>query len=150
RFRAYLQLLARIRLHPRLRGKIEPSDLVQQTLLRSHQARDQFRGQNDAEKAAWLRRILARTMADAVRDLGREKRNVARERSLEAALDESSAHMAKFLAAGDTTPSEHAMRDEQAVRLAEALTGLPDDQREALILKHLESWSVDKISEHLK
>src|SRR5262245_33057776 len=73
-FRPWLRLLAQVHLPPHLRGKLDPSDLVQQALLQAHQARGQFRGGTDAELAAWLRRILARALAHAGRDLGRDRR----------------------------------------------------------------------------
>src|ERR1700740_2987619 len=88
RFRGYLRLLAGLQLSPQLQAKLDASDLVQQALLRAYQAEGQFRGRTPAERAAWLRRILARTLADAVRDLHREKRDVNRERSLERALED--------------------------------------------------------------
>src|SRR5262249_30610961 len=124
-FRDYLRLLARLRLDPRLRAKLDPSDVVQQTLLEAHKGRDQFRGRTFAERAAWLRQILARNLANAVRDLGRDKRDVARERSLEA-----------WLAAEQSSPSERAQREEEAVRLAQALATLPETQREVVLLRH--------------
>src|SRR5262245_54580736 len=93
RFRDYLLLVARSCLGYRERPHLDPSDVVQQTLLEAHRNRDQFRGGSDAELAAYLRRILACTIADALRALGRAKRDVARERSLEAEIAQSSARL---------------------------------------------------------
>ncbi len=149
RFRPYLLLLARLHHDARLRGKLEPSDVVQQALLRAHRARDQFRGRTDAERAAWLRRILARTLADALRDLGREKRDVARERSLGAALDASSAGLGAWLADDQTSPSDRAAHGEQLLRLAAALAALPEAQREVVVLKHCQGRTLAEIAERL-
>jgi RNA polymerase sigma-70 factor (ECF subfamily) len=149
RYRAYLHLLARLQLHARLQGKLHASDVVQETLLKAHEAWDQFRGHAPAELAAWLRRILVRTLADAVRDLGRAKRDVALERSLEAAVEQSSARLERWLVADQSSPSEQAMRNEQAVRLAEALARLPEAMREALVLKHCQDWTLAEIGRHL-
>jgi RNA polymerase sigma-70 factor (ECF subfamily) len=79
RFRSYLVLLARLKLDGKLRGKLDASDVVQQTLLEAHQALASFRGNDLAAQAAWLRQILARNLANAVRDLTRAKRDVRKE-----------------------------------------------------------------------
>src|SRR5262245_34511092 len=85
RYRSYLRVLARLQLDPRLQGKLDGSDVVQQTLLHAFQAREQFRGRGEAEMAGWLRQILANQLANAIRDLKRAKRDANRERSLDAA-----------------------------------------------------------------
>src|SRR5262249_12913461 len=149
RFRDYLRVLARLQLDPRLQGKLDPSDVVQQTLLKAYQALDQFRGHTAAEQAAWLRQILARTLANAARDLGRAKRDLALERSLEASLHDSSARLEAWLAADQSSPSQKAQRNEQRLRRAEALTRLPEPQREVLLLRHCHGWSLAQISDHL-
>src|SRR6516165_483765 len=91
RFRAYLHLLARLHLNPRLQGKLDASDVVQQTFLQAYQALDQFRGQSGAALALWRRQVLARPLPPPSRDPGRAKRDVPQEGSLDAALQASSA-----------------------------------------------------------
>ena len=149
RFRAYLELLARLHLDPRLKGKVDASDLVQETFLQAHEGWNQFRGVSDAELSAWLRRILARNLAHAARDFRRAKRDVARERSLEQALDDSSSHLQAWLAADQSSPSEQADRHEQAALLAGVLMQLPEAQRQALVLRHCQGLSVAEISEQI-
>jgi RNA polymerase sigma-70 factor (ECF subfamily) len=146
-FREYLRLLARSRLDPRLQAKLDPSDIVQQTLLEAHQALDQLRGQSPEQMAAWLRQILARNLANAVRDFGRDKCDVRREQPLEAVLRDSSARLEAWLAAEQSTPSERLQQAEQAAPLAEVLATLPELQREVLVLRHCQGWSLHDISQ---
>jgi RNA polymerase sigma-70 factor (ECF subfamily) len=148
RFRDYLGLLARLQLPPRLRSKLDPSDVVQRTLLKAHEKREQFRGEGP-KLAAWLRRILANTLADVAREFGAGKRDVGLEQSLEAALRQSSARLEAFLQPAPSSPSEHAVRQEMLVRLAAALAELPDDQRTAVELHHLQGCSVAEVAGQL-
>jgi RNA polymerase sigma-70 factor (ECF subfamily) len=148
-FRPYLRLLARLHLGPWLRGKLDASDVVQQTLLEAYEKREQFRGGSDGERLAWLRQILAHNLADAHRAFRQDKRDVARERSLEAALRRSSLLLGEWLVAQQPSPGQQAERHERALLLAEALAALPELQREALVLRYWEDWPLAQIAEHL-
>jgi RNA polymerase sigma-70 factor, ECF subfamily len=148
-YREYLRLLARLQMDPRLQGKLDPSDVVQETLLKAHEKRDQFRGRTDAEMAAWLRQILANSLTDAVRKYGSGGRDVALERSLERSLEESSAQLEIWLASESASPSQQASRHEEILRLSQALAQLPEDQRTALEMKHLQGYSVERISREM-
>jgi len=149
-FRSYLLLLARARLDRKLRGKVEPSDIVQQTMIEAHQAFASFRGDNAAVQAAWLRKILARNLANAARDFTREKRDVRRERSIEVDLDESASRLEDWLAADQSSPSQQAQRHERALLLSAALEALSEQQRDAVVLRHFHGCSLAEIAEELQ
>ena len=134
KYRPYLVLLARMNLGQALQGKFDASDVVQLTLLEAHRKREQFRGQSEAEMAAWLRQILVFAIADVRRDFNTAKRDVARERALAASIDGSSCQL-EALAAQQSSPSQRAVRHENMLRLAAALLQLPEDQRHAVELE---------------
>ncbi len=144
--RDYLRLLARYGLDPRLQAKLDPSDVVQQTLLEAHRDRAAFRGGSREELRAWLRQILARNLANALRDFRRGKRDLAREQAL---VEASSARVEAWLAADGESPSAGLHRQEEAARLAAALEALPEGQREVVMLRHLHGWSLHDIARRL-
>jgi RNA polymerase sigma-70 factor (ECF subfamily) len=145
-YRDYLHLLARLQLDPRLAGKVDPSDVVQQTLVKAHQNREQFRGHTAAEQAGWLRRILANTLIDAARKFGRE---LDHEQPLEQQIHDSAARLEGWLAADQSSPSEAAVRQEQLLRVARAVAQLPDDQRIVIELHHLRDQPVAEVANYL-
>jgi RNA polymerase sigma-70 factor (ECF subfamily) len=148
-YRSYLRLVARLHMNPRLAGKLDESDVVQQTFLKAHQNLAQFRGQGEQELAAWLRRILVNTLTDLARDFGGIKRDVAREKSLEAAVQASSACLEGALRAPVSSPSQRAMRHEDFRLLADALAELPDEYRRAVELHHLHELPVTEVARAL-
>lgn len=149
RFRDYLVMLAGARLPPALRAKVSPSDVAQQSLLQAHRRLDQFRGRTEAEFAAWLRRILARNLVDTLRRFRGPARDVGRERPLGGEADRSSREAEGWLAAEESNPGRAVAQAEDLVGLAAALAGLPDDQRAAVELKHLQGMTVAEVAAHL-
>jgi RNA polymerase sigma-70 factor (ECF subfamily) len=149
RFRSYLRVLAEIELSPRLRSKVDPSDIVQQSLLEAHRALHAFKGRTEPELIAWLRTILAHNLLNTAREFSAKKRDVRREQQIAQQLEHSSLRLEHFLAAEQTSPSQHLVRAEQIEELADALAELPDDQRTAVILKHFHDWPLAQIAEHM-
>lgn len=147
-FRERLHVLARLQLDSRLQGKLDLSGVVQQTLLEAHQGQPQVQGQT-GDMFRWLRRILLRNLVDEVRKLRRVKHGAVHEQSLEAALDESAARLEASLVDDGSSPSEQAERNEHAARLAAALAELPDEQREAVILHHLEGHTLAEVAQRM-
>ncbi len=142
RHRTWLGLLARLQVDARFRAKFDPSDVVQQTLLEAVRDFRKFRGRTEAELAAWLRQILAHVLLHQARHFaGAARRDIHREISLEQALAESSRRLADALAAPISSPSERASRHELELRLADALSRLPADYAEIILLRNVEGLS---------
>jgi RNA polymerase sigma-70 factor, ECF subfamily len=149
-YRQYLAFLARLEIGRRLQGKVDPSDAVQEAFLGAHRDFDQFRGTTEKEFTAWLRQVLASVLANLVRHYqGTQRRDVRLERQLAIDLEESSKALDRGLIAAGSSPSQQAVQREQSVLLADALARLPEDQRELLILRHLEGLTFPQVAERL-
>jgi RNA polymerase sigma-70 factor (ECF subfamily) len=148
-YRNYLRLLARTGINASLQGKADPSDLVQDALLKASRRFDQFRGATDAELAGWLRQILARCLADLVRRYRAGGRRAGREQSLDQLVDRSSQAMERVLAADGASPSASAARRDLGVVLSDALAELGEDHREVIVLHHLEGLGWDEVARRL-
>jgi RNA polymerase sigma-70 factor (ECF subfamily) len=118
-------------------------------LLIAHRAQEQFRGTTEAEQYAWLRQILATTVAQELRRFAADKRNVSLECSLNHVADDSEQRMQAWLAADLASPSQNAVNHEEWLRLADALEELPEDQRFAVELKHLQGWKLEMIAQQM-
>src|SRR4051812_11001879 len=129
-YRNYLRLVARTGLGAALRSKADPSDLVQETLLKAHHHFDQFQGATELELVAWLRRILARNMADLARRYRASSRRLAHEVSLEELLGSASQDLGALVGGNGHSPSQSVQRRELSVVLADALAELGADYRE--------------------
>lgn len=138
RFRSYLHLIAR--LECRDGTPIDSSDVVQQTLIDAWRDVGNFRGTTEAERAAWLRQILIHNLADWKKANHRQKRDIQRTQSLDATID---------LPGDQSSPSQRALREEQAARLADAMAQLPEAQREALMLQHWHGLTLAQIGERM-
>jgi RNA polymerase sigma-70 factor, ECF subfamily len=141
--RFYLLGVAQRELDPVLQAKGGASDLVQQTFLEAQQDFPRFRGDSEAELLAWLRRLLLNNLANfARRYRDTNKRALGREIALQAL---SASGLQGGLRAGDPSPSTAMAHGEQETALATALTKLPDDYRQVLLLRYEGELSFEEI-----
>jgi len=141
-FRPYLNLLARRAMDGRLAGRIDDSDVVQQTFLSAVRRFSEFSGDGTSALAAWLQKIHERNLIDtARRHIDAQRRSVSSEATQVTIEPIAEAEL--------TSPSQRMMRGENAVRLARAISQLPEDQAEAVRLRHLDAWSIDQIAERM-
>ena len=148
-YRNYLSLLARLRLDHNHQVRIDASDVVQETLLRAVRDFHAFRGNTEAEMMQWLRRILSCTMTDLLRRHRADKRDMKLERRLADELEQSSRMLDHMLAGSASSPSQTALRHERARLLADAISQLPSDLREVIILRHFENMSLAQVAERM-
>jgi len=146
-YRTYIVFLARTQLHRHMQQKVDPSDIAQDVFMAAHRNVAEFLGQSAEEFAAWLRGILSNILSMHLRKyLGTQKRDLRMERQLDQSLANASGFLQSNVASNVTSPSQHFARNEAFLQLAAALEALPEDYRQAIILRHLEGFSFAEVA----
>ena len=152
-YRNYLTVLATTQLDRRLRRRMNPSDLVQETLMAAHRDIGQFRGSTEREFLAWLRQILIHCLHHAIEThLKAKMRDVRCEVSIEQIntnLDRSVVDFAQILADPGPSPSAASRQRERVVAFADQLAKLRPQYREVVVLRNLQGLSFDEIAERM-
>jgi RNA polymerase sigma-70 factor, ECF subfamily len=147
RYRNYMGLLVRLQVGRRLRSKVDVDDLLQEIWLEIHRKIALFRGCSEREFLTWVRRVIGSILANQIRHyIGTKGRDLRLERAFADELDQSSRALNGSLVAPESSPSQQAVRREQAVLLADALQDLPEDYREVIILRQLEGLSFPDVA----
>jgi RNA polymerase sigma-70 factor (ECF subfamily) len=157
-YRNYMRMVVRTGLGPKLRERVELSDVVQETLVEVVRQFPQFTGQNEAALVGWLRRLVGQKLADLGRYHSRAKRaaggaalplDAPWDSGVAGAEGAPGAKLLDMLALSQTSPSEAASRRELTVLLADALADLPDAEAEVLWLYENDGLSFEAIGERL-
>jgi RNA polymerase sigma-70 factor (ECF subfamily) len=157
-YRTYMRMVVRTGLGPKLRERVELSDVVQDALVEVVKQFPQFTGQNEAALVGWLRRLVGQKLADLGRYHSRAKRSGGGpDVPLDAAWDlpggggegSQGGKLLDVLALSQTSPSEAASKREQVVLLANALSALPESEAEILWLYYAENLSFESIGDRI-
>lgn len=143
---SYLTVVAESKMNARLRAKVDPGDIVQETLLEAHRDFEKFRGKSDAELRAWLRIILSNNLVGAARYYSRKKRDGLRELPLSSGLVLSGRQYRYRSNTDPSFPGSMLVQQERSEKLAAALRRLLADERTAIALKYLHNRSVAEIA----
>ncbi len=138
----YLSILASTQLDRRLRRRVNPSDVVQETMLAAHRDFSDFRGTSQGELLSWLRSILIHTLHRTFdQHIKVAKRDVRREVSIDEIsyrLEESVHTLATALPSAGESPSAPMQARERAVELANQLNVLRPHYRDVIVLRVLQ------------
>jgi RNA polymerase sigma-70 factor, ECF subfamily len=147
RYRSRLRRTVSFRLDPRLQGRVDPSDVVQDACLEAWQHLGSYINQHDTPFFLWLRAVADHKLGDLHRQhLGTKMRDARREVSLYrgSLSGATSAALAAKLLGHLTGPSEAALRAERKVQLQTALNAMDRIDREVLALRHFEQLTVSE------
>ena len=148
-FRAYLETLTFIQIDPRLRSKFGWSDVIQETLIKASRGLERIESMDPEDQKRLLRHMLVHSLLDEIDRWRTVRRDVGREQSLDQAAEESSGRLRNWLAVEDSSPGDRLMRQDEALRLLEALANLDPRYREALILQKYHGWTLAQIAERM-
>jgi RNA polymerase sigma-70 factor (ECF subfamily) len=141
---AHEQRLVRMvafRMDPRLRGRIDAADVVQEAFVQASAYREDFFRAPEMPLFLWLRKIVSNKLFELHRHhIGTHMRNANRDRPLAAPQnwDDTAEALWLHLSGHLTSPSAAAMKREARIRLAEALDRMDATDREVLMLRHFE------------
>ena len=151
-YRNSLSILADTQIGQRLRVRVSPSDIVQETMLAAHRDFQKFRGCTEREFMAWLRQVLINTIHRTVdTHLKAKRRDVRREVSIEVLgkMDQSAIDFLQAFADRGPSPSEPLREREAAVALADQLAKLRPQYREVIVLRNLQGLSFQEVAQRM-
>ena len=141
--------IAELRLDPRLTGRLDAADVVQEAFLVARERLPRFLREPRVPVFVWLRGVVLDTLVDVHRrHLGAKMRDAGREVRLPDAIrpEATSISLAAYLVGDLTSPSQAAIREETARRIDQVLESMDPMDKEVLILRHFEQLSNDEVA----
>ncbi len=147
-YRPILRRMVAGRLDRRLAARVDPSDVVQETILDADRRLAKFLRKPTVPLLVWLRQIAAERVIDTHRwHLGSQCRTVIREHRDSQPSSGSPPGFIELIAQGLTSPIAEMMREEEIERVRAAVDGLPERYREVLVMRHFDQMEPDEIAQ---
>lgn len=143
--RKYLRRVVELRMDPRMQGRVDPSDVVQETQLVASRRIDDFLARRPTSFRLWIRRKALEQLAKVRRyHVDAEKRSLKRDAHLS---DKSSLLLATQLL--EPRPSQIAQRNEALEQVRLAVSQLAEQDQEIILLRHIEGLTNGEVAELL-
>ena len=140
-----------MRLDRRMRGRVDPEDVIQETYLAAVQRLDSYAKQEDLGPYLWIRLLTLQTLTDVHRrHMGAKMRRADQEVSLFRGLPTASSRaLSRQFLASFTSPSQAILKEEARTLLIESLDAMDPVDREVLLLRHFEELSNNEVAQLL-
>lgn len=150
-YRDRLERIVSFRLSPRVRGRIDAADILQEAYLEVAGRLQSFLDSADVSFFVWLRQQTLQTLVDVHRRHFRQQRDVNREIRFTSTgtIDGTSRSIAQFLIGQSTSPSQVVANAEEIQSLEKALNSMNEVDREILALRHFEQLGNAQVAEIL-
>jgi RNA polymerase sigma-70 factor, ECF subfamily len=146
-YRSNLRRMVAGRLDKRLAARVDPSDIVQETMIDADRRLAKFLRQPTVPLLVWLRKIAAERVIDIHRrHLGSQCRSVIREHRESQSFGESACELIELITNGKTSPSGELMRKEQIEQIRAAINRLPARYRDVLVMRHFDQMEPEEIA----
>lgn len=146
-YRGHLRRMIGVRLDRRMVSRVDPSDVVQETLIDAAKRLDGYLKEKPLPFLAWLRQIASERLVDVHRrHVSSQRRSVTREMGDPGLPEAAGSELAQWLISSQTSPSGQLIRQERLERVRQSLDELPPRDREVLVMRHLEHLATDEIA----
>ena len=148
--RGRLQKMIRARLHPKVRTRVDESDILQEALLNASLRMNDFFARSSQPFFLWLRAVATQVLQQCHRmHLDALKRSVKRDQPQSMADDSLSQNMTQIIISQEPGPADAVERQELPERVVRVLDSMSANDREVLCMRHFEGMGNREVAEAL-
>jgi RNA polymerase sigma-70 factor (ECF subfamily) len=149
-FRVQLEQTLHFRMDPRLLGRVDAHDVLQEAYLNAAKRLPEYLNAPNVPPFIWIRSLTLNVLIDTHRrHLGAQRRDVRQQQSLQQGSPLTSQVVVRELIGQLTSPSQAAMRTEMAAMVEAAIDDMDEIDREVLVLRHFEQLTNQQVADVL-